>query len=82
MLSLGAISAAFFGIARGVRNGTFQPFLQNIWSAMNSPAAQQVPQAVQGMMNGQPAQKMTQPLQGMMNNQTSQQQSPNQKPKM
>ncbi|OAH55762.1 MULTISPECIES: hypothetical protein [Bacillaceae] len=89
VLSLGAIGAAIFGIARGLRSGTFQPFLQTIMSSMTGSAAQQIPQAAQGMMNGQATQgmmngqatqKMAQPLQGMMNNQASQQQSSNQTP--
>ncbi|MCP3762375.1 hypothetical protein NLX67_08225 [Domibacillus sp. A3M-37] len=73
-------AAAILGLARGMRNGTFQPFLQTIRSFMSGSAAQQIPQAVQGMMNGQAAQNMAQPLQGIMNNQGSQQQSSNQKP--
>ena len=76
VLSLGAVSAAIFGIVRGMRNGTFQPFLQSIRGSLMGST---VPQISQGMMNGQAAQNMTQPLQGMMNNQGSQQQSSTQK---
>lgn len=77
LLSLGAVSATVFGIVRGMRNGTLQPFLQSIQSSLLGSA---VPQPVQGMVTGQAAQSMTKPLQGMMNNQGSQQQSFNQKP--
>lgn len=54
LLSFGAGVAAIFGIARGMRSGTFQPFLQTIWSSLIGSAA---PQAAQGMMsvNGQAA---------------------------
>jgi len=77
LLSLGAVSAAVYGIVRGTRNGTLQPFLQSIQSSLIGSA---VPQAVQGMVTGQAAQSMTKPLQGITINPSSQQQSLNQKP--
>ncbi|PPA68738.1 hypothetical protein [Jeotgalibacillus proteolyticus] len=77
MLSLGAVGAAIFGVTRGLRNGTFQPMLNNIKSMFGGTAAQKAPNAVQGMMSEQGMmneaglQKTPNSVQGMMKKQNN-----------
>lgn len=59
LLTLGAIGAAIFGVARGMKNGTFKQLAQSIPNKLNMQTLQQATE---------PLKKMTQPLQGMANN--------------
>ena len=59
LLTLGAIGAAIFGVARGMKNGTFKQLTRNIPNKLNRRSLQQMTK---------PLQQMTKPLQGMANN--------------
>ena len=66
LLTIGAIGAAIFGVARGMRNGAFKQLAQNIPNKLNRQSLQQMTKPLQQMTK--PLQQMTQPLQGMANN--------------
>ena len=68
MMSLGAVGAAVFGLARGMRNGTFRPLLNNMKTMFKGNKAQKAPGSglmltEMGMMHDQGLQKIAKPVQ-------------------
>lgn len=53
LLTIGAASAAIYGISKGVQNGTFQKLPQNVSNLMNNQTVQQFTKPLQEMFMGQ-----------------------------
>ncbi|MDL4839786.1 hypothetical protein [Aquibacillus rhizosphaerae] len=53
VLTVGAASAAIYGIRKGMQNGTFQRLPETINNALDNPQIQQFMQPIQNMVNNQ-----------------------------
>ncbi len=74
LLTIGAAGAVIYGVTRGIRNGTFQQWQQNISNAMNNSQVQQLMQPLNNLTNNQGTQPLTSNSQSQTN---SRQQSNN-----
>ncbi|WP_087974140.1 hypothetical protein [Oceanobacillus rekensis] len=63
LLTIGAASAAIYGITKGVQNGTFQRLPETISNTLNSPQVQQLTQPLQNLVNNQNTQQLNNAVQ-------------------